>query len=83
MASTKRVIKAVVKNIPKAYLKAKENCSLSDVACFSMWVKWCKKEPITNLLNRITKISAVKTMIVACVIDSSYSTIWVFHLRIK
>ena len=39
MASTKSVIKAVVKNIPSAYLKANENWSLSDVACFSICVK--------------------------------------------
>lgn len=34
MASTNSVIRAVVKNIPKEYLKAKENCYLSEVACF-------------------------------------------------
>lgn len=34
MAYTNKVIKAVVKNIPRAYLNAKENSCLSEVLCF-------------------------------------------------
>lgn len=68
MASTARVIKAVVKNMPKEYFMAKEWLYLSVYAWRYMWTNLCSTLPMMNLLKRMTPNNATKTIMVAKVL---------------
>ena len=59
MASTAKVIKAVVKNNPKQYLRPKENWNFDEVSCLSQFVKMWNNTTIPNLLNNTTKINMI------------------------